>query len=176
MRSKKSKPTAATRSSRSSVARTCSERELREAAAELARAAESTFRKKGVYPRVILEGPMGAGKSTFARAMLDALGVDRASEGSPTFAIAHEYRMPDGSAVVHADGYRLRSDAELEATGLIEILWDPSRLVLFEWMDLFPETKSAIEKGDLPHVVVSLAFSESGAGLRELRIESDSDS
>jgi tRNA threonylcarbamoyladenosine biosynthesis protein TsaE len=117
---------------------------------------------------------MGAGKSTFARALLDALGVDRASEGSPTFAIAHEYRMESGEVVVHADGYRLRSEAELEATGLVEALWEPARLILFEWMDLFPETKGAIERGDLPLSVVRIAFSEAGAGLRELQIESDS--
>jgi tRNA threonylcarbamoyladenosine biosynthesis protein TsaE len=116
---------------------------------------------------------MGAGKSTFARAVLDALGVDRASEGSPTFAIAHEYRTESGEVVVHADGYRLRSEAELEATGLLEALWEPQRLILFEWMDLFPETKAALESSDLPRVAVVLAFTDAGTGLREIRIDAE---
>jgi tRNA threonylcarbamoyl adenosine modification protein YjeE len=116
---------------------------------------------------------MGAGKSTFARALLDALGVDRASEGSPTFAIAHEYRMESGEVVVHADGYRLRSEAELEATGLVEALWEPARLILFEWMDLFPETKAALERSDLPRAIVALSFTEAGTGLREVRIDTE---
>lgn len=113
---------------------------------------------------------MGAGKSSFARAVLDHLHVDRASEGSPTFAIAHEYRAEAGFPIVHADGYRLANDAELEATGLVETLWVPENFILFEWIDLFPETEKALSRSDLPVIEVAIAFSETGELLREVTI------
>jgi len=119
---------------------------------------------------VILLGALGAGKSTFARAMLDAFGTRREAEGSPTFAIAHEYVSTDGIRIVHADGYRLKSEAELEATGLLETLWDPEAVVLFEWMDLFPETADALARSELPCLTVRLAIVR-GDGGTERRIE-----
>jgi tRNA A37 threonylcarbamoyladenosine biosynthesis protein TsaE len=109
---------------------------------------------------------MGAGKSTFAR----AFGVDRAAEGSPTFAIAHEYQSRGGERVIHADGYRLKSDAELEETGLLESLWDPEILVLFEWMDLFPETMESLRNSELPLLEIRLDFiaGEKSASVHDL--------
>src|SRR4051812_16090482 len=95
------------------VANDCSEAQCNRIAAELA--AE-------IRPgdRVLLEGPMGAGKTTFSRALLAGLGVEQPPEGSPTFAIAHEYRTsrPGGvGQVVHIDFYRLRSESEIEEAG-----------------------------------------------------------
>lgn len=115
---------------------------------------------------MILEGPLGAGKSTFARAALEALGVRREAEGSPTFAIAHEYLSGEGIRVIHADGYRLKGEAELEATGLLESLWDPEAIVLFEWLDLFPETARALEGSGLPVRWIKLGFVEDDAARR----------
>jgi tRNA A37 threonylcarbamoyladenosine biosynthesis protein TsaE len=71
---------------------------------------------------------------------------------------------------VHADGYRLKSEAELEATGLLETLWDPEAVVLFEWMDLFPETADALARSELPCLTVRLAIVR-GDGGTERRIE-----
>lgn len=101
---------------------------------------------------------MGAGKSTLARALIDALGVDRAAEGSPTFAIAHEYVSRRGIRILHADGYRLKSEVELESTGLLEPLWDPDTLVLFEWLDLFPVTEEKLFKSGLPIIQITLSI------------------
>ena len=114
---------------------------------------------------------MGAGKSTSARRLLDALAISREAEGSPTFAIAHEYRSRDGLRIVHADGYRLSSERELEATGLLEPLWDPEVLCLFEWLDSFPETQRALEKSDLPYWEIRFGFDPEGtAARREIRL------
>src|SRR4051812_3947202 len=63
--------------------------------------------------RVLLEGVMGAGKSTFARALIEALGVRQVPEGSPSFAIAHEYLTDAKLEVIHLDLYRIRSEAEI---------------------------------------------------------------
>lgn len=144
-------------SSRSNAERICSERELTAYTKEIADEIRERGGKNG-YPRFLLRGPMGAGKSTFARAFLEAFGVDRAAEGSPTFAIAHEYESLDGVRILHADGYRLRGDEELEQTGLLETLWDPSTLVLFEWMELFPQTEAALRASTLDVREVVLGF------------------
>lgn len=148
--------------------RTYSESELPAFAAELAAELRGSA-SRGV-PRLALEGALGAGKSTLARAVLEALGVRREAEGSPTFAIAHEYVAAEGRRVVHADGYRLKSEAELEATGLLETLWDPEAVVLFEWLDLFPETVRAFREGTMPVIWLRLGFS-ADAGLRTVEVE-----
>jgi tRNA threonylcarbamoyl adenosine modification protein YjeE len=111
-----------------------------------------------VRSRLILQGELGTGKSTFAREVLRALGIRQKAEGSPTFAIAHEYLSEEGIRIVHADGYRLKSEAELEATGLLETLWDGDSVVLFEWLDLFPETERALRKSEMSTIWVRLSF------------------
>lgn len=95
---------------------------------------------------MLLEGPMGAGKSTFARAVLESLKVDRPPEGSPTFSIAHEYRSAAGQEVVHLDLYRLKSEAEVEAAGVHAYFWERGAVVLCEWASMFVELDAAIRR------------------------------
>jgi tRNA threonylcarbamoyl adenosine modification protein YjeE len=111
---------------------------------------------------------MGSGKSTFARAFLSELEIHRDAEGSPTFAIAHEYSSRENWRVVHADGFRLKSETELEATGLVEVLWDPDALVLFEWLELFPETERALRVSPLWTIWIRLGFVEGVSDLRTI--------
>lgn len=85
---------------------------------------------------VALVGPLGAGKSAFARAALYGAGVERRLRiASPTFTIVQEYagRIP----LFHADLYRLASIEELDETGLIERALDGAALI--EWADRFTE-------------------------------------
>lgn len=149
------------------AARTYSEAELKTLAEELV--AEIRACRPTGFPRLVLRGTLGAGKSTLARAMLEALGVRREAEGSPTFAIAHEYLSGEGLRVIHGDGYRLKNEAELEATGMLETLWDPEAVVLFEWLNLFPETEKALRETALPAIWVSLSLVEDPK-LREVEI------
>lgn len=100
--------------------------------------------------RVLLEGPMGAGKSTFARAVLQALGVRQAPEGSPTFALAHEYDAALGR-VAHVDFYRIKVENEIEDAGLAEHFWDREKLVLAEWTSLWPGFLAALERPAAGH-------------------------
>jgi tRNA threonylcarbamoyl adenosine modification protein YjeE len=95
--------------------------------------------------RVFLEGELGAGKTTFARAMLEALGIDQPAEGSPTFPIAHEYQSPRGE-VIHVDFYRLKREAELEEAGITAYFWEREAIVLSEWISLFPSFRDAVLK------------------------------
>ncbi len=91
-------------------------RELRTLADTAALAAE-------VAPRLapggllLLEGDLGAGKTTFTQALARAYGVDRAVT-SPTFTLANEYRLPGGGRLVHFDLYRLASPEGLYDLGL----------------------------------------------------------
>jgi tRNA threonylcarbamoyladenosine biosynthesis protein TsaE len=81
---------------------------------------------------VLLEGPLGAGKSELARAVLRAAAGDPALEvPSPTFTLVQSYDLPAGPAH-HFDLYRLDGPA-----GLDELGWDEARegIVLVEWPD-----------------------------------------
>lgn len=93
---------------------------------------------------VFLEGEMGAGKSTFARAVLRAVGVDDSFQGSPTFAIAHEYRSRGGIVMSHVDLYRLKTEEELEDSGVLDALSSSERIVLIEWMSRFESVACAV--------------------------------
>ena len=77
-----------------------------------------------------LQGELGAGKTTFARGFLNALGVPGAIR-SPTYTLLELHEL-DGLTVLHVDLYRLRDAAELESLGLRE--WArPGCLWLIEW-------------------------------------------
>ena len=88
-----------------------------------------------VLPRpavITLEGDLGAGKTTLARALCHGVGVtDLSAVTSPTFALVQQYDAPRGP-VVHADLYRLRTDAELDALGWDEIV-ESAPVLLIEW-------------------------------------------
>ncbi len=88
-----------------------------------------------VLPRpavITLEGDLGAGKTTLARALCEGVGVtDLSAVTSPTFALVQQYDAPRGP-VVHADLYRLRTDAELDALGWEEIV-QTAPVLLIEW-------------------------------------------
>ena len=79
-----------------------------------------------------LEGELGVGKTSFARALLTALG-ETGPVRSPSYGLIAEYEPPSGR-VVHLDLYRLQNPDELEQLGLRDYL-DDSRLWLVEWPD-----------------------------------------
>jgi len=79
---------------------------------------------------VYLRGELGAGKTTFARALLRELGAGERIK-SPTYSLLERYRVGERDAF-HLDLYRIAGPAELEWLGLDE-LCDPRALVLIEW-------------------------------------------
>jgi tRNA threonylcarbamoyl adenosine modification protein YjeE len=79
---------------------------------------------------VLLEGPLGAGKTAFARGLAEGLGAAPEDVSSPTFTLVQEYR--GRQTLRHVDLYRL-SPPEVEDLGLDEMLQDGALVV--EWPD-----------------------------------------
>jgi tRNA threonylcarbamoyladenosine biosynthesis protein TsaE len=79
---------------------------------------------------VFLSGELGAGKSTFARGVLRALGAQGPIK-SPSYTLVETYALPEVNAV-HLDLYRLIDPAELEHLGLADY-HRPGFLWLIEW-------------------------------------------
>lgn len=82
---------------------------------------------------VLLDGELGAGKSTLARALIRAMGHAGAVP-SPTYTLVEPYQLPAGN-VYHVDLYRVSDEEELRFLGWNE-LDDGFRLV--EWPDRAP--------------------------------------
>jgi tRNA threonylcarbamoyladenosine biosynthesis protein TsaE len=95
-----------------------------------------------------LRGELGAGKTTFARALLGALGIGPRIK-SPTYSLIESYAM-GGLAIHHLDLYRIADPGELEWLGLADLTAGP-HLLLVEW----PER--AARALPVPDLVVSLA-------------------
>ena len=91
---------------------------------------------------LVLSGPLGAGKTLFAKGLAEGLGVDPEVVTSPTFAICSEYDLADGRRLAHLDGYRLESAAELESAGFLDLLVTGT-IILIEWGERFRDALPA---------------------------------
>lgn len=100
-----------------------------------------------------LYGDLGAGKTTFARAFLQALGVGERVK-SPTYSLVEGYEFAERQAF-HLDLYRIADPGELEWLGL-DSLAEPGAIVLVEW----PERGA----GALPPVDLALSFRHAASG------------
>lgn len=114
---------------------------------------------------IALEGDLGAGKTTLARALCAGIGVPNLDAvTSPTFSLVQQYDAPRGP-VVHVDLYRLKSDAELEALGWDELMASAA-VLLVEW----PERAMHTLPVDL--ISISLLHDASDPQRRILRVVS----
>ena len=114
-----------------------------------------------VRDAVLLRGDLGAGKTTFARALLQALGAE-GEIPSPTFTLVQSYDTP-AFPVFHFDLYRLKTPEEIEEIGFDEACADG--LVLVEW----PEKAQRA----MPREALTLWFEEEAAptSVRRVRVE-----
>jgi tRNA threonylcarbamoyladenosine biosynthesis protein TsaE len=106
-------------------------------------------------------GKMGAGKTTFIKAICEEMGVQE-TVNSPTFSIVNEYEAKNGEIIYHFDCYRINKIQEALDLGAEEYLYS-GNYCFIEW----PENIDAI----LPDNIVSVGIEEVEDGLRMVTIE-----
>ncbi|NRA38335.1 MAG: tRNA (adenosine(37)-N6)-threonylcarbamoyltransferase complex ATPase subunit type 1 TsaE [Planctomycetes bacterium] len=98
-------------------------------------ASNAFARKLSAYFRaddiIGLNGELGAGKTTFVRALVDALNGDVTTVSSPTYTLLNCYHA--SIPVIHIDAYRLHSEADLEGLGFSELC--EGAIACIEWAD-----------------------------------------
>jgi tRNA threonylcarbamoyladenosine biosynthesis protein TsaE len=108
----------------------------------------------------LLNGAMGAGKTTFVKALGKVMGVMNNVQ-SPTFSIVNEYITMEGETIYHFDCYRLKNTAEAYDIGLEEYL-DSGYICLIEWPERIEEL--------LPNSYVEIHISGLPDGGRKLEV------
>ncbi len=103
-------------------------------------------------------GKMGAGKTTFIKALCTELGVDDVIT-SPTFAIVNEYTAGDGSPIYHFDFYRIKKLDEVYDMGYEDYFYNGG-LCLIEWPELIESL--------LPEDAVEVHIDEQPDGTRTI--------
>ena len=124
-------------------------------------AAAEFLKELGDRKIVAFYGSMGAGKTTFIKAICDVLGVTD-TVNSPTFAIVNEYLAASGDSIFHFDFYRIKKIEEAYDFGYEDYFYS-GNLCLIEWPELIEEL--------LPEDTVRVKIEETTNGDRELTIE-----
>lgn len=107
-------------------------------------------------------GKMGAGKTTFIKAICEELGVEDVIN-SPTFAIINEYRSEStGELIYHFDFYRINKISEAEEIGTEDYFYSGA-LCFIEWPDKIDEL--------LPGDVINVSIEENTDGSRTVTID-----
>ncbi|MCC2626483.1 MAG: hypothetical protein K0S14_133 [Thermomicrobiales bacterium] len=112
---------------------------------------------------VLLHGDLGAGKTTLAKGIASALGVQDVVS-SPSFSIVNEYETGLAAVVArlyHLDLYRLRSEDDLASIGFDDFMPPADGIAIVEWPERAPTA--------LPERFLLIEIETIGAGSRRLR-------
>ena len=123
-------------------------------------AAESFIHAIGHARIIAFYGKMGAGKTTFIKAVCEKLGVTDVIN-SPTFAIVNEYLDGDGQPIYHFDFYRIKKASEVLDIGFEDYIYSGS-LCLMEWPEYIEEL--------LPEETVKVVIEENADGSRTISL------
>lgn len=127
---------------------------------EIAQAARDFKAAIGDHRVIAFHGEMGAGKTTFIKALCAEFGVTD-NVASPTFAIINEYLAGDGSTIYHFDLYRMETIADLQNIG-VEDYFFSGNFCLVEWPELaeplFPNNVLNVTISVLPDKTRKISF------------------
>ncbi len=121
---------------------------------DLPRAAHEFIQEMGDYTVFAFYGKMGAGKTTFIKAICEALGVEDVIN-SPTFSIVNEYRSQTAELIYHFDFYRIKNIEEAYNIGCEDYFYCGA-ICFIEW----PEKIESL----LPSDVVTVMIEETDNG------------
>ena len=125
--------------------------------AHINEAAKAFVAQMGDHKVFAFYGSMGAGKTTFIKAVCEELGVEDVIS-SPTFAIINEYTGQDG-AIFHFDFYRIKKLEEVYDMGYEDYFYSGA-LCFIEWPELIEEV--------LPEDAVRVSIQEKEDGSRAI--------
>ena len=127
---------------------------------EIAQAARDFKAAIGDHRVIAFHGEMGAGKTTFIKALCAEFGVTD-NVASPTFAIINEYLTPSNETIYHFDLYRLETIADLQNIGAEDYFYS-GNLCLIEWPELaeplFPNNVLNVTITVLPDKTRKISF------------------
>lgn len=96
---------------------------------------------------LLLEGDLGAGKTTFTKELASAIGIDKGSVNSPTFILKKEYKAHHAlfRKLIHVDAYRFTTPEEAKILRLEDDLEEPNTIVAIEWPSKMKYLKADVE-------------------------------
>lgn len=98
---------------------------------ELEQVAQYIIEQFEQYTLFLLNGEMGAGKTTLTSRIVKLAG-SKDAVSSPTYSIVNTYELPNGKMIYHFDLYRIEDPSELEEIGFYEYL-DSGNICIIEW-------------------------------------------
>lgn len=126
--------------------------------AEIHKAAKAFISEMNDNTVFAFYGSMGAGKTTFTKAICECLGVEDVIN-SPTFAIVNEYRSGTGELIYHFDFYRIKKLEEVYDMGYEDYFYSGA-LCFIEWPELVEEL--------LPENTIKVTIKENEDGTRSI--------
>lgn len=115
---------------------------------------------------VVLEGELGSGKTRLTWGIAEALGVERSTVSSPTYALVHEYEVPGERRLIHADAYRMDAgDADDFETLLGIDGGETDWFAIIEWGSRIADL--------LPPYCVTATLSHRAESLRSIAVKGD---
>ncbi len=128
---------------------------------KISEAAAQFVRHMGERKVYVFYGNMGAGKTTFIKAVCEQLGVTDVIN-SPTFAIVNEYEDGGGHPIYHFDFYRINKEEEAYDFGYEDYFYS-GNVCFIEW----PEMVSSL----IPENAVTVRVEEGENGSRTVKVE-----
>lgn len=125
---------------------------------EIGEAATQFINEMGENTVFAFYGKMGAGKTTFIKAVCEQLGVEDVIN-SPTFAIVNEYVDGEGEPIYHFDFYRIKKEQEVLDIGYEDYVYS-GHVCFMEWPELIENL--------LPEDAVKVIIEEENDGNRKI--------